>query len=364
MGASRGGGQNHRSRTEAAVSPMHGASAKREAAFVPAVLDLSVDEPDAPGGGFVDPEAFARALPILARRGVRHLNFQGREPLRHPAIVAMVAAARAAGMRPNLVTDGWRLPELAGGLADAGVQNLLVSIDCADAGAHGQDRARPDLSCRIERGIARMRARGVPVVASVVVSRRIDVDALPDALEQLGFDAVSFSYPRGDQGDISDEELLAALDAVLRMRDRFPVLNPAASIRDVQRHLRGEPERFACVGGFKYFYMDRRLDIWRCEAWAEPMGSVFELDRLADDRSRCTACTLSCYRDASALMHAGIAAADAAAAMSRAQPVAAARVLFNEAVAQSLGATLAEAGLLTTLGLRRAPFSASRAAGW
>jgi MoaA/NifB/PqqE/SkfB family radical SAM enzyme len=363
MGARRGGGQNGRSRTEAAVSPMHGASAKREAAFVPAVLDLSVDEPG-PDGGFVDPEAFARALPILARRGVRHLNFQGREPLRHPAIVEMVAAARGAGMRPNLVTDGRRLTEQAGGLADAGVQNLLVTIGGADTAAHGRDRGGPALSRRIEQGIARMRARGVPVVASVVVSRRIDFDALPDALERLGFDAASFSYPRQPCDDFTDEELLAALEAILRMRDRFPVLNPAASIRDVQRHLRGEPERFACVGGFKYFYMDRRLDVWRCEAWAQPIGSVFELDRFPDDRSRCTACTLSCYRDASALMHAGIAAADAAAAMARAQPIAAARALFNDAVAQSLGATLAEAGLLTTLGLRRAPFSATRAAGW
>jgi hypothetical protein len=112
-------------------------------------------------------------------------------------------------------------------------------------------------------------------------------------------------------------------------------------------------ERFACVGGFKYFYMDWRLDVWRCEAWREPMGSVFDLDRIADDRTRCTACIMSCYRDTSVLMHAGIAAEDAARALAHAEPVAAARAFLTPAVAESIGATVAEFGLLTKLGHHR-----------
>jgi hypothetical protein len=177
---------------------------------------------------------------------------------------------------------------------------------------------------------------------------------------------VTFSYPRQEPfgssslvyggeshlTDFTDEELIAALDAILRLRKRFTVLNPAASIRDVQRHLRGEPERFACVGGFKYFYMDWRLDIWRCEAWGEPMGSVFDLDRCPDDRSPCAACIMSCYRNASVLMHAGIAAADAAQALSKARPLEAARTVFTSPVAQSLGAVLQDAALMTNLGFR------------
>jgi MoaA/NifB/PqqE/SkfB family radical SAM enzyme len=347
------------------------------AGFIPAVLDLSVDDGRKTGGEprrFVDAEGFARALPILARRGIRYLNFQGGEPLRHPRIVEMLAAARGAGMKPSLVTDGWELPERADALADAGVQNLLVAIDSADMTVHEKTRGLPGLAGRIARGVARMRDRGVPVIASVAVSRLVDFAALPRTLERLGFDAATFSYPRKAPvgsaqapADLSDEELLAALDAVLRMRDRFPVLNPAAAIRDMQRHVRGEPERFACVGGFKYFHMDWRLDVWRCEAWREPMGSVFDLDRLGDDRSRCTACMMSCYRDASTLMHAGVAAADAAAALAKARPLEAARAVFNGAVAQSVGATVAEAGLLTTLGRRetvRPDVGAARSAGW
>ena len=83
------------------------------------------------------------------------------------------------------------------------------------------------------------------------------------------------------------------------------------------------------------------------------MGSVFDFDRIADDRTPCTACIMSCYRDTSVLMHAGLAAADAAQALARAQPLAAARAFLTPTVAESIGATVAEFGLLARLGRRR-----------
>ena len=49
---------------------------------------------------WLDVEKFAEALPILYRRGIRYVNFQGGEPLLHPAIDRLVADARAIGTRP------------------------------------------------------------------------------------------------------------------------------------------------------------------------------------------------------------------------------------------------------------------------
>src|SRR5262245_48977562 len=60
---------------------------------------------------WIDPAAFARAVSILYRRGVRYVTFQGGEPLLHPAIEDLVRAARAASMRPTLITNGWLLPQ-------------------------------------------------------------------------------------------------------------------------------------------------------------------------------------------------------------------------------------------------------------
>lgn len=348
------------------------------AAFIPAVVDLSVtDYCNADCGfcgfarskmkgaarSFVDFDRFVRALPILKQRGVGFINYQGGEPLLHPRIIEMIRAARDAGLKPSLITNGFNLPEKAEALAKAGLQNLLISIDSADLDAHEKNRGLSDLRERIERGIALVKANGVPVMASVTVSKLVAFEKLPATLEALGFDAVTFSYPRKDPFsssslvydehselvDFTDEELLAALDAILALKKRFPVLNPAASIRDIQRHVRGEPERFSCVGGFKYFYMDWNLEIWRCEAWHEPIGSVFDFETAPDDRRPCTACTMSCYRDTSTLMHAGVAAADAGATFASGQPIEAARTFFTRSVAASLSATLSEARTIVKL---------------
>src|SRR3954447_17399163 len=67
---------------------------------------------------WIDAAEFARALPILHRRGVRYLTFQGGEPLLHPGIEAMVGAVRAAGIRPALITNGWLLPHKVHGILD------------------------------------------------------------------------------------------------------------------------------------------------------------------------------------------------------------------------------------------------------
>ena len=73
---------------------------------------------------WIDRARLAQALPILHKRGIRYVNFQGGEPLMHPAIDGLVADARSAGMRPGLVTNGWLLPQLIERLLAAGLATL------------------------------------------------------------------------------------------------------------------------------------------------------------------------------------------------------------------------------------------------
>lgn len=340
--------------------------------FVPAVCDVSVtnacnadcgfcgfarSKQEIPLRDFIDADIFAEAVPILKRRGVSFINFQGGEPLQHPRILDLIRAARAAQMKPALITNGWLLPRRIEKLVDAGLGTLLVSIDAADAATHERNRGLNGVWERIRTGLETARRHGLPRLASVTVSRLVDFDALPDALRDLGFSAVTFSYPRVEPfgssslvfGGASDlvsftpEELLAAFDAIDAMRSRFPVMNPAASVADMRRHVRGEPEVFACVGGHKYFYMDWNLQIWRCEAWSEPMGSVLDLDDYPDRRDRCTSCMMSCYRDTSVLMRAGIAAEDALSHLANGRMRAGLGAMFDRSVALSLGAVAREA---------------------
>jgi hypothetical protein len=73
-----------------------------------------------------------------------------------------------------------------------------------------------------------------------------------------------------------------------RIKARFAIVNPSAAPADMQRLARGEAQRFACPGGYRYFYLDWELRIWRCHHWHEPPGSVFECDEAQYVRDGCT----------------------------------------------------------------------------
>ena len=324
---------------------------------------------------WLDRADFARALPILHRRGIRYLNFQGGEPLLHREICQLVADVRAAGMRPAVITNGWMLPQKIEGLISAGLGTLLVSIDSHSLAEHERNRGLQGVGERIRVGLATARRNGIPTLASVTVNRLVKYDRLPELLRQLGFDAVTFSYPRltplGSSSMVFNadsalirfktEELVQALEAIRSLKKRFRVLNPIASLEDIQRHVRGEKEQFGCVGGHKYFYLDWNLNIWRCEVWSKPLGSVFDLDHLPDCRDRCTACMMSCYRDTSVLMHAGMAVEDATNALAGGHLGEAARLLFRRSVARSLGSVLQQTGQILALAGKRHRRKAPRA---
>ena len=154
--------------------------------------------------------------------------------------------------------------------------------------------------------------------------------------------------------DFTSEQLLAALDAIKALKSKFTVMNPTASLDDIKRYARGEEQVIGCVGGRKYFYLDWNLQIWRCEAWHEPLGSVFDLDTIADRRDRCTACIQNCYRDTSVLMHAGVAVADAITEAASGHFGKAAAKLSQPGVVQSLRSVIEEAGVIRRLA-HRAP---------
>jgi len=299
---------------------------------------------------WINPAEFARALPILHRRGIRYLNFQGGEPLLHREIDQLIADAANAGMRPALITNGWLLPQKMRRLAAAGLGTLLVSIDSHSMRDHERNRGLRGLKKRIQSGLADARQHGIPTIASITMSRLVDYESLPELLLHLGFDFATFSYPRrkplGSSSlvyskdsalvDLDSKELHLGFESIKRLKKRFPILNPSDSLSDMQRHVRAEVEIFGCIGGRKYFYLDWNLNIWRCEAWNEPMGSVFDLDRLRNYHDRCTKCMMSCYRDASVLMHAGVAAVDAATMAADGHARAAVQTFFNKSVALSL----------------------------
>jgi len=87
----------------------------------------------------------------------------------------------------------------------------------------------------------------------------------------------------------------------MKQQSGFPVMNPVESLTEMQRHLRGEKQRFGCLGGHKYFYLDWNLDLFRCHFWEKPMCKIYDFDSSKLIRDGCTRCMIDCYRDPSVL---------------------------------------------------------------
>ena len=320
----------------------------------------------ASGLRWIDAARFSRALDILYGRNIRYVSFFGGEPLLHTRLCEMVAMAVARDMGPAVITNGWLLPQMVDKLAEAGLKTVYVSIDAASVMDHESNRGLEGVCERIRAATSRMPELGMTAIAQVTMSKLIsDYRALVPILRSLGLVAVAFSYPQSmrlgssslawsDSSLVSftNKELAGAFDAVDDLRSIFPVNNPQASVSDMKRHLRGEPERFVCYGGYKSFYMDWNYDLWRCDAWKERMCSVWKFADMPLVRDGCTACIADCYRDSSVMLHFAVSLGDAISLLEKGQMLSALKVLADKRNLESLGAIAANASVVSKLAKR------------
>lgn len=269
-------------------------------------------------------EQAQQAAEILYRNGVYFIVYVGGEPMLHPQLNAMIAHASSIGLAPTLVTNGSLLtPERIDALADAGLRDVIISIDAAEAVKHEENRGLKGVCERIRNANKHFSRRKINTTASVTMNRLVDdYQKLPPFLKSLGFESVMFSYPlttlassylgyaESHLVDYTAEELHTHFEAVKALKSEFHVVNPTASIEDMQRHLCGEPEQFGCLGGWKFFYLDWHLNLYRCHNWNKPMCHITEFDGSQRVRDGCTACMMDCYRDASVMQHIGVSLSD------------------------------------------------------
>lgn len=302
---------------------------------------------------WIDVGRFGEALDILRLRGIRYVSFFGGEPLLHSRLEEMIAGAVARGMVPAIITNGWLLPGRLQRLAEAGLKTVYISLDAASVAAHESNRGLNGLVERIRSATAQMPALGMTPIAQVAMSKLVqDYSALPAFLRDLGFTAVAFSYPQqarlGSSSlawsdtsrlmNFSRPELLATFQAVDELRASFPVNNPRASVADMKRHIRGEKEKFECYGGYKSFYLDWNYDVWRCDAWSQPLCSVWEFANAPLVRDGCKACIADCYRDSSVMLHFAVSVGDALDLLRKGRVIAALKILSDGRNLTSLAA--------------------------
>jgi MoaA/NifB/PqqE/SkfB family radical SAM enzyme len=294
------------------------------------------------------------AIEVAAKNRIGYLLFVGGEPMVHRDLPAMTRYATEHGIHAMICTNGglWTEANMRG-LADAGLSSVIMSIDAHDAVKHEKNRGLPDVCQKIKRANEFFHSAGIQTTASITASRLIDdYDRLPAFLEALGFKSCTFSYPLtslassylsfSDSGlvNYSKDELVQVFEKIkhLKRRTGFLVVNPTESLSEMQRHLRGEREKFGCLGGHKYFYLDWNLDLYRCHFWEKPICKVHEWDESKLIRDGCTRCMIDCYRDPSVLQFIAINTSDAWHALKRGHVVKAAKHVFDSRNLTSLKA--------------------------
>jgi MoaA/NifB/PqqE/SkfB family radical SAM enzyme len=293
-------------------------------------------------------------IDICVKNNIGYLLFVGGEPLVHKDLRAMTRYAAERGIHPMICTNGslWT-PRNMRDLAADGLSSVIMSIDAHDVAKHEKNRGLPEVCAKIKTANEVFAELGVQTTASVTASRLIDdYEKLPAFLRQLGFNSCTFSYPLSSLASsylsFSDsklvsyktEELIQVFERIKLMKRHsgFPVVNPAASLTEMQRHLRKEPEKFGCLGGHKYFYLDWKLNLYRCHFWETPMCNIYEFDRSKLIRDGCTRCMIDCYRDPSVLQFVAISASDAWHNLKRGKLIAAGRNIFDRRNLTSLKA--------------------------
>jgi MoaA/NifB/PqqE/SkfB family radical SAM enzyme len=308
-------------------------------------------------GVMVDVNDLQNAIDILYHKGVRYLTFSGGEPFLHPHLYDMVAYSVQKGIRPSICTNGYRLDaDTIKTISEIGLKTIIISIDAGSVGEHEKNRGLPGICARIRKANHHLARLSIRSMASVTINRLItDYPGLILFLRDLGFETVTFSYPKRTLGssslvfsktsslvDYSAEELIVAFRKILDLKSCFSILNPAESMKDMIRYLRGKNQIFPCFGGYKYFFLDWNLDVWRCDYWPSKMCSIQEFENEPLIRDSCTLCTSDCYRDSSVLLHFAVAIGDALACLKRGEISKAARTLVTKSTALSIKSLLNE----------------------
>ena len=284
-------------------------------------------------------------IDICVKNHIGYLLFVGGEPLVHKDLRAMTRYAAERGIHPMVCTNGslWTEQNMRD-LSSDGLSSVIMSIDAHDVAKHEKNRGLPDVCRKIKRANEVFPELGVQTTASVTASRLIDeYDKLPAFLQELGFKSCTFSYPLSSLASsylsFSDstlvsyktDELIQVFESIKQMKKHsgFPVVNPTESLTEMQRHLRRQPEKFGCLAGHKYFYLDWHLNLYRCHFWETPMCNIYDFDQSKLIRDGCTRCMIDCYRDPSVLQFVAISASDAWKHLKQGRLLAAARNIFD-----------------------------------
>ena len=207
-----------------------------------------------------------RMIDDLAAFGAPVLLFSGGEPLMHPHLFALIAHARAQGMRAVLSTNGTLItPEVAQRLQEFGLSYVGVSLDGLEE-TNDRFRGMRGAFAQALAGIRNCREAGIKVGLRFTMNRRNaqDIAGIFDLLQREQIPRVCFYHlvyaGRGSDliaEDLTHEETRAAVDLIMERTRALHAQGFPAEVLTVDNHcdgpylylrlLREDPERAAAV---------------------------------------------------------------------------------------------------------------------
>jgi radical SAM protein with 4Fe4S-binding SPASM domain len=173
-------------------------------------------------------EALA-VIPQLAELGAEEVVLIGGEAYLHPGFLTILAALRAAGIRPTMTTGGRAITAgLAREMAAAGLHHVSVSIDGLQQ-THDLLRATRGSFAAATAALAHLRAAGLPTAANTNINRlnQDELEALYEHLRAQGIRAwqVQLTAPLGRAADRPDMllqpyDLLAVVPRMAALKER------------------------------------------------------------------------------------------------------------------------------------------------
>jgi len=181
-------------------------------------------------------------------RGVRKIRLTGGEPLVRSDtldLVRRIGSHLGGGLdEVTLTTNGTRLAEHAGALADAGVRRVNVSIDSRDPATFRHITRHGDVA-KVLAGIDAAQAAGLAVKLNMVALKGLNEDEIAPMLAWAAERSLDLTLietmPLGEIDEDRTDRFLPLTGVLADLRDRFELLPDT--------HRTGGPARYWRVAG-------------------------------------------------------------------------------------------------------------------
>ena len=246
----------------------------------------------------------------LRRLGTLIVSLAGGEPLIRKDLFRVIEILNEEGHFPILITNGWYVDEsLAKDILRAGLQEISVSVDYAQAARHDAQRGRTGAWQRAIRALELLsrhrpdRRNRVHMISVLMDDNLEEIEPMIQLARELGVTYMVnlYSWNRGTKAPRLPDGRVS--EHLLALKRKYPEFITLTSYLERMDQAIAEGGIGDCQTGKLLMNIDHRGRVARCtETLDEPVGNILtdELSEIAarlrdrQARSECNQCWTSC----------------------------------------------------------------------